>query len=245
MRSTSAVVARLVGVAVAIVATLSVAQPADAHTDFDYSVPTDGASVGEPVSEVTVAFTQPVTLVGNGFEVFDPQQNVLQPFAVTDDDAVFRLQFDPPLAGGPVGVKYSVTAADGHVLTGSFSFTVSVDLPPPTSASPTGAPPTSPPVTSSPSIAATVTEAPVSPSAESTSTVVVAIGSAPTSAEILDGIGPSFDDDDAALATGSAVAGSSDGSDDPSNSWVLIGLAVAVAVAASVFLAFRARTSAR
>ena len=132
MRSTSAVVARLVGVAVAIVVTVSVAQPAGAHTDFDYSVPTDGASVGEPVSEVTVAFTQPVTLVGNGFEVFDPQQNVLQPFAVTDDDAVFRLQFDPPLAGGPVGVKYSVTAADGHVLSGSFSFTVSVDLPPPT-----------------------------------------------------------------------------------------------------------------
>ena len=132
MRSTSAVAARLVGVAVAIVVTVSVAQPADAHTDFDYSVPTDGASVGEPVSEVTVAFTQPVTLVGNGFEVFDPQQNVLQPVAVTDDDAVFRLQFDPPLAGGPVGVTYSVTAADGHVLSGSFSFTVSVDLPPPT-----------------------------------------------------------------------------------------------------------------
>ena len=216
-----------------MVVTVSVAQPADAHTDFDYSVPTDGASVGEPVSEITVAFTQPVTLVGNGFEVFDPQQNVLQPFAVTDDDAVFRLQFDPPLAGGPVGVKYSVTAADGHVLSGSFSFTVSVDLPPPTS----------PPVTSSPAIAATVTEAPVPPSTESTTTVVASIGSVPTSAEIFDGIGPSFDDDDAASATGSAVARSSNGSDDPSNSWLMIGLAVTVAVAASVFLAFRARTS--
>src|SRR5690606_5129400 len=102
---------------------------ASAHTQFDYSLPTDGAAVGRPVTEITVAFTEPVTLVGNGFTVFDPQENIVEPFAVTDDDMVFRLQLDPPLAGGEAGVRYEVAAEDGHVLSGGFSFTVSVDAP--------------------------------------------------------------------------------------------------------------------
>ena len=37
---------------------------------------------------------------------------------------VFLLQLDEPLAGGEAGVRYEVTAADGHVLEGGFRFTV-------------------------------------------------------------------------------------------------------------------------
>lgn len=155
MRSTSSARARLLGPALVFASATAIATPAGAHTDVDFSVPTDGASVGEPVSEVTVAFTLPVTLIGNGFEVLDPQGNVLQPFAVTDDDTLFRLQFDPPLAGGDVGVRYTVTAEDGHTLSGSFSFTVSVDLPAPTTVATTLPPVTEPelepvPVSSAP-----------------------------------------------------------------------------------------------
>jgi len=105
------------------------AGPASAHGDLDYTVPTDGASVGDLVSEITIAFTEPVTLVGNGFEVLDPQGNLLLPFAVTDDDIVFRLQLDPPIGGGEAGVRYEVTSSDGHTLSGSFSFTVAADAP--------------------------------------------------------------------------------------------------------------------
>ena len=97
---------------------------AQAHTDFDFSLPADGASVGLVLSEVTVAFIEPVTLVGTGFEVIDPQSAIRVPFAVTDDNMIFRLQLDPPLAGGGAGVSYVVTAADGHVLSGTFSFIV-------------------------------------------------------------------------------------------------------------------------
>jgi methionine-rich copper-binding protein CopC len=221
MRSTSAVVARVVGVAVAIVVTVSVAQPADAHTDFDYSVPTDGASVGEPVSEVTVAFTQPVTLVGNGFEVFDPQQNVLLPFAVTDDDAVFRLQFDPPLAGGPVGVKYSVTAADGHVLSGSFSFTVSVDLPSPTTIAPTLPPATEPEPAPQSSLPTGTAPAESPPEVAAASEIT-----APP-----------------ALVAAADEALTQPLPDESDGSRLLIWIAVAVAALAAVFLAVRARTS--
>jgi methionine-rich copper-binding protein CopC len=101
---------------------------AQAHTDFDYSLPADGASVGEPVEEITVAFTLPVTLVRDGFAVLDPQNNELAPVALTDDDTVFRLQFDPPLTGGTVAVKYEVRAEDGHVLTGNFVFVVEAPI---------------------------------------------------------------------------------------------------------------------
>jgi methionine-rich copper-binding protein CopC len=111
---------------------------AQAHTDFDYSLPADGASVGEPVEEITVAFTLPVTLVRDGFAVLDPQNNELAPVALTDDDTVFRLQFDPPLTGGTVAVKYEVRAEDGHVLTGNFVFVV--EAPIQTTVVPTSAP---------------------------------------------------------------------------------------------------------
>ena len=194
------------------------AAPASAHTDFDFSLPTDGASVGEPVSEVTVAFTLPVTLVGNGFEVLDPQENVLQPFAVTDDNTVFRLQFDPPLAGGTVGVRYTVTAQDGHTLSGGFSLTVSVDLPPPTTA------------------AATLPPATVPELEPVTSTTVDAPTETPVDGSITAGTTVS----QAGVAVADVVT-PPNGSDESDRSGVVIWIAAGVALLAAAFLAVRAR----
>lgn len=98
--------------------------PALAHTELDYSEPSADTEVAQPVAEIVVAFTLPVTLVGNGFEVLDPQGEIHQPSVETDDDTVFRLLMSEPLAGGAVGVRYEVTAEDGHVLADGFSFTV-------------------------------------------------------------------------------------------------------------------------
>jgi len=99
--------------------------PAWAHTEFESSTPADRASVEDPVSEIVVVFTLPVTVVGNGFEVLDPQGRVVNPSVVTDDDTTFTLVLAEPLAGGEVGVRYEVTAEDGHVVAGGFSFTIS------------------------------------------------------------------------------------------------------------------------
>ena len=126
---------------------------AAAHTELDFTLPAEGTTVGVPLSEISIGFTEPVTLVGNGFEVLDPLGNVLQPFAVTDDDMVFRLQLDPPLVGGAVGVRYEVTSQDGHIVAGSFTFTVAAEPPPPTAA--TTAPPATAPV-STPTIAGSI-----------------------------------------------------------------------------------------
>lgn len=183
MTGTIDAVSRLLSRLLAVVAGVVIGSlvghtPVHAHTDFDFSLPTDGASVGNPVDEITVAFTLPVTLVGNGFEVLDPQGNIIEPFAVTDDDTVFRLQLDPPLAGGDVGVRYAVRAEDGHELTGAFSFTV--DAPMPTTSPPTTPPPTTPATaagTSPATAAATTTPSSAPPTSPAPVTSVTSVTS--------------------------------------------------------------------
>lgn len=118
---------------------LMISVPAWAHTEFEYSEPSADAEVAEAVSEIVVAFTLPVTPVGNGFDVLDPEGEIHQPTVETNDNTVFRLLMTEPLAGGVVGVRYEVTAEDGHVLAGGFSFTVATaaattTLPPATTA---------------------------------------------------------------------------------------------------------------
>jgi copper transport protein len=203
---------------------------ATAHTEFDYSLPTDGASVPRPVDEITVAFTLPVTLVGNGFEVLDPQGNVLAPFAVTDDDTVFRLQLDPPIAGGEAAVRYEVRAEDGHVLTGGFRFTI--DAPVPTTSPPT-TPPTTPPATSPPttppvaiSATAPVTQAPTPTATDPPTTAAAATDpTATTAAVVVDVASTIAPDDD----TGGGA------------STIVIGGAALVALGAAAFLYVRSR----
>lgn len=192
-----------------------------AHTDFDYSLPTDGASVGNPVSEVVVAFTSPVTLVGNGFTAFDPQENVVEPFPVTDDDTVFRLQFDPPLAGGAVGIRYEVKAEDGHILSGSFTFVV--DAPVPTTASSTTAPPETATSATAPPETATQLSAPTTSAVPAT---------APTATEVTV---PGAPDD--------AIGGPISSGDGGSNTAVIATIAAAIAVAAAGFLLVRSRAT--
>jgi methionine-rich copper-binding protein CopC len=213
---------------VALVGAVSILVPATvfpahgtvfAHTEFDYSLPTEGASVGNPVSEVVVAFTSPVTLVGNGFTALDPQENVVEPFPVTDDDIVFRLQFDPPLAGGAVGIRYEVRSEDGHIVSGSFTFVVDAPVPttaPPATAPPeTTAPPTAPPETTTPATASPETTTP-----ETTTSAQ------PTTAP---------------AATGDPIRG--DDGDGGSNTAVIAAIAAAIAIAAAAFLLVRSRTS--
>ena len=107
-----------------IVLVVMIAPPALAHTEFDYSEPSADAEILQPVSEIVVAFTLPVTPVGNGFEVLDPRGEIHQPTVETSDNKVFRLLMSEALTGGVVGVRYEVTAEDGHVLAEGFSFTV-------------------------------------------------------------------------------------------------------------------------
>lgn len=105
----------------------ALAPAAGAHTELSSSEPADGAATAGPLNEVVLTFSEPVTLVGFGFEVEDPDGNLLVPDLSSADDTVFTLSFDPPLSGGDVTVRYEVTSADGHVVSGSVSFTVAAE----------------------------------------------------------------------------------------------------------------------
>jgi methionine-rich copper-binding protein CopC len=216
----------VVGFVVVLLGAVAAPSTGSAHTGFDYSLPTQDASVADPISEITVAFTEPVTLVGNGFEVLNPQGEIVLPTPITDDDRVFRLILDPAIAGGEVGVRYEVTSVDGHVVAGGFSFVV--DAPLPTTTVPT----TTTTTTTTMTAAAPATTAPaaaVPPTAAATyaSTTVV---DSPTPASTATGPTSSDLDED-------------DEDDEPgSNTGISIAIAAAVAVAGVAFVVVRGRT---
>jgi copper transport protein len=99
------------------------AVPAVAHTGLDGSTPKDGVSVTAPVDELTLRFTQPITLAGPGVEVLDAGGG-----AVASDVAVdgARVTVTParPLSGGRYGVRWRVRSGDAHPVDGSYTFTV-------------------------------------------------------------------------------------------------------------------------
>jgi methionine-rich copper-binding protein CopC len=191
-----------------------------AHTELEFSLPANGATVGEPVEEISVGFTDVVALVGNGFEVHDPQGNLLTPFVVTDDNKVFRFQFDPPLAGGLVAVDYHVRAPDGDEQTGSFSFVVAVPLP----ASTTVAATTVAPATVAPATTATSAPATTTPTTTATTTT----GPAATTATTAPG-------------TTAASAVPTDDSDGDRERTLMFVVLIGIAAVAAGFLVIRAR----
>ncbi|MFT4618005.1 MAG: copper transport protein [Minisyncoccia bacterium] len=84
----------------------------------------------EPVSLVTIVFTGEANPVGDQFVALTPD-GVVQVAAsfATVDDKIFSITFDPPLAGGRVGIRWNVQAADAHPIEGAFSFTVAAPAP--------------------------------------------------------------------------------------------------------------------
>lgn len=224
------VVGLLVGVVVGVV--IVGAQVAVAHTDVEFTLPTDGAVVGEPVREITVGFDDPVTLIGPGFEVLDPQGNILTPFVATDDDRVFRLQIDPPIGGGDAAVRYEVRAEDGHTIAGGFSFTILADAPTPTTAVTTT---TATATTPTPSSSATTT----SPTAavDPTTSVVATLAPEQTSPSATE---PATTVRESAVTSAPTAIANDDSS---AGTYIAVALLLVVVIAGA-FLAFRSRADA-
>ncbi|MFT4774369.1 MAG: copper transport protein [Ilumatobacter sp.] len=122
--------AAAIGVLVVAAGLVLVPATASAHTGFQSSTPADGAAMDEPVSLVTVVFTGEANPVGDQFVALTPD-GVVQAAAsfATVDDKIFSITFDPPLAGGQVGIRWNVQAADAHPIKGAFSFTVKAPAP--------------------------------------------------------------------------------------------------------------------
>lgn len=112
----------------AVVAALIVLLPvgvASAHTSFEESTPANGETISEPLNTITLRFSGETEYAADGFTVLTPDGQVRTPTTVTSPDKmVFELTFDPPLAGGDVGMRWAVNAPDAHTIDGAFSFTV-------------------------------------------------------------------------------------------------------------------------
>ncbi len=120
--------------------------PVNAHTGFGSSLPAEGDIVETPVDLVTIVFTGEATPVGDRFVARDATGAIRTPVSVsTVDNKVFSVRFDPPLAGGQIGVRWNVQAADAHPIEGAFSFTVTAPAPTTVPAIAAGAEATTPP----------------------------------------------------------------------------------------------------
>ena len=120
---------------VAVLAALVAPSIASAHTHFESATPGEGDVISEPVDVVTIVFTAEASPTGDEFVALTPD-GVVQAASgfETADDKTFTVRFDPPLAGGQVGIRWNVQSADSHPIAGAFVFTV--DAPAPTTAPP-------------------------------------------------------------------------------------------------------------
>ena len=92
-----------------------------AHSTVESSIPADGATVSAP-KEVSLTFTKTVRLV----TLKVSGQGVDETLAV-DRSAPAGRSFSVPLPAlgpGKYQVKWTASARDGHIMKGSFSFTV-------------------------------------------------------------------------------------------------------------------------
>ena len=113
--------------ALAVSTVLAVVMPAPvaAHTGLESSQPSDGQVVDEPVAQISLTFNRPVEPAGDGFTVSEGQGPRYLPDSLSSvDGQVWWLHFDTPLGNGVYEVWWRVAAEDGHIIEGTFGFTV-------------------------------------------------------------------------------------------------------------------------
>jgi methionine-rich copper-binding protein CopC len=100
------------------------AGPAQAHSVLESSIPADGSTVAEP-KDVSLTFTRAVRLVTLKLVAKDVDTSL-----PVDRSAPAAKSFSAPLpklAPGTYELKWTASARDGHIMTGSFSFTVAAN----------------------------------------------------------------------------------------------------------------------
>lgn len=139
----------LINVVVVAVVVLAGAAPVAAHNVLRSSTPADGAVLATPPADVRLVFDQSVVTLGTEVAVTGPDGPLaLEPPAVDGETVTQSLPAGLP--AGDYNVAWRATSADGHPVSGDFTFTAEATEP---SAEPTAPPsalptePTSDPVT--------------------------------------------------------------------------------------------------
>ena len=117
---------------------------ASAHDVLEETNPKDGSTVAVTPSEVTLTFDQVAFAVGSQVLVKGPSGNVASgPVRIVDH--VVHQAVQPGAPAGPYTIEWRVTSADGHPVSGQFTFTsqaAAAGTPPAVGATPSAAPAT-------------------------------------------------------------------------------------------------------
>ncbi|MEZ5177881.1 MAG: copper resistance protein CopC [Acidimicrobiales bacterium] len=118
------VVRAAVAVAVLAVLVLGPAAPASAHAQLTASDPTDGAVLDVAPAQVTLRFSEGVTVQPDGVRVLDRDATRVDGGVAEAQGSVVVAPVDQPLPPGGYVVAWRVVSADGHPVHGAFSFSV-------------------------------------------------------------------------------------------------------------------------
>lgn len=110
---------------VSVFALLGLAQPAFAHNTLTTSDPKDGSSIAAGPEQITLTFDQAVQAgEGNQVVIGGPGKTRWADGAVEVEDNVVRTELPPLGPKGEYTIGYRVLSADGHVVNGVVSFTL-------------------------------------------------------------------------------------------------------------------------
>ena len=125
-----------------VVLTIAWPEPTAAHTELEFSQPSDGEIVSQPISQISLTFTRPVEMASDGMIAVDVRGVEHEPIAIDSvDGRTWVMRYEAPLPDGQFEVYWRFAAADGHIIEGAFAFTVAIpELDPTASPSPTAAP---------------------------------------------------------------------------------------------------------
>lgn len=103
---------------------LAASEPALAHARLVSSTPSSGTTTAAPRS-ITLTFSERFAAPFSNVEVEDGRgRTVALTKTVSEDGKTLGGSFTGPLAAGTYRVTWAIAAADGHRMTGNYSFTV-------------------------------------------------------------------------------------------------------------------------
>jgi copper resistance protein C len=111
----------------ALVAAIALSASVFAHNKLEKSDPADGATVTTSPKWVQLLFSERPDLKVSKLEVTGPAGRVELGPAHSMADKDLMAMIDRPLDNGKYTVSWQTAGKDGHVLKGSFSFTVRKD----------------------------------------------------------------------------------------------------------------------
>jgi len=110
------------------------ASPASAHNVLKSSSPADGKKVARTPSSVVLTFDEPAIAIGTKLVITGPEGPVqIGKPSLVDNTVTQDLQ--PGSPAGAYTVDWRVTSADGHPISGSFTFTAEAAASGPSAAS--------------------------------------------------------------------------------------------------------------